>query len=122
MSSFDDNFNAVGSGRDLLLDQFGRSVTYRPAGGDPVEVEAIVEDINGAESDSDDGRGHRRTRLVTVSAADAATPSLSDELDIDGQRWAVESIESQTRGMVRLRVVRHTVTEKARGGYRENRG
>jgi len=113
--------------RPVLLDEVGRTVTYTPVTGDPVELTAIVGPVEVSEDDEFEGRTSRSARSVMISTdpdaegGGVASPGMEAKLTIDSVAWAIEAIEALTGSMARLRVVRIESMERTREGYRGRR-
>lgn len=125
MSSVFDQLFGDG-GVAALMDGLGTTaIVYLEPEGNPVTLTAIVGHMEVAkEAESSPGRRKEARRSVTICLDEdgpyggVAEPHLSAEIQIDGEWWAVEGIEAQTATMARLAVVRKTVTELSRTGYR----
>ncbi len=107
-------------GRPALMEQLGRSaaVTYDDRENVPTVVSGIVGAIGRGDEDQLEGRIVRARRTVGLSIADVAAPVLKAVLTIDGDKWEVESIESQSAGMVWLVCVQLPASQRSRQGYR----
>lgn len=121
-SRFDEDF-AVGLG-DLFF-QLGESITYTPAGGDPVALTGVVEREQSEEDPGTDGRHQRRVRAVKVlsDADDAdyggvADPSERATVTIGSIEYSVDSIGTVSTAAWRLGLVRIGSIERSRAAYR----
>lgn len=123
MTAFDDLFAEMGL--PLLKEQLGETVTYTPAGGENVELTAIVGPEETEETEDLEGITQRRVRQVTIATdpdgdwGGVAAPGTNDSLTIGGVEYAVEAIEAQSASLTQMRLVRRGVAEKARMGYRK---
>lgn len=112
-SAFDTLF--AGLGRPALQEAFGRSVVYYATAGAATGVTLPSASV-GAERSSLDPEGggsgdvRGRFRTVTISTdpdnGGVAAPAERAEVEIDGERWTVESIENQSGSMAHLFVRR----------------
>lgn len=103
----------------------GEVVTYLDPNVDDVELIAILGD---EEADADvvdgDGKSVRHMRTVTISRDPAsgyggvANPGEHASVEIDGETWAIASVESKDTNLATLRCVRQPRTERSRQGYR----
>ena len=119
MAKFDDIF--ADAARPVLLDNMGRTITYRPHNGDAVAITAVVEPEAASERQDEQGRDRRRRRVVIISTAASggiASPSNKDTLDIGTEEWSVETIENHSGSLARLLVVRIGSVERSRPQYR----
>jgi len=123
MSRFDADFAVAMA--DVFF-QHGESITYTPAGGDPVALTGCVERERSEEDPATDGRHQRRVRAVKVlsDADDAdyggvAEPSERATVTIDSVEYSVESISTVSTAAWRLGLVRIGSVERSRPGYRK---
>ena len=121
MSLFD---SMMSNAAETLLQATGTDkVIYRPMDADPVTLTAIVGVIQDLEQpESDRGIETKRTRSVTIRRDSTAPgggisdPQLQEQIEIDGETWSIEAIESQSVTWTSLRAVFFGKTQDARRG------
>lgn len=83
---------ARGAMWDDLARVHGRSVTYTPRGGTPVDITAIWNPGQVIPSVYDDGSQAVETGVLRASPADITNPDIEDTFTIDGETWAVKAL------------------------------
>lgn len=117
MTDFDTNFADGAAG---LLGHQGRAVIYLDPELDPLPLTAIVGPAVSEEVRDDNGRRLRTVRTITmpttvrVAAAFVEHPRTDAKIDVDGEEWAIESIELETVGLAKCVCVRGGVIERSR--------
>lgn len=130
-SEFDTLF--AGVARPALLGAFGGAVIYYATPGAASGVSLAKASVSAEFSDRDaesEGAGEfaYRRRAVTIctdpSAPEGgvAAPAARAEVEIAGQRWEVESVESFSGSMARLRVFRREAVARTEPGARFKKG
>ena len=125
-SAFDTMF--ADAGVPTLMETLGTAlVVYSDPEVDPVELTAIVGNMEVVEVEGTTSGGRRklarRTFLITTDPAGTyggvANPKLAARMEMtDGEVWEIESIEAQGSSMTKLNCVRKLSTELSRAGYR----
>jgi len=124
-SAFDDLF--VDQGTPVLMEHLGTSVTYVDAESESVTVTAIVSAESIREEPTENGIRVRHVRMVTISTdttvagGGIATPQEKSQIEIDGVKWSIESVETFSGGLARLTCVRLAMAEVSKPGYRGRR-
>jgi len=119
--------------RDVALPAIDRwhsvleTVTYTPAVGDAVELQASVERATRRASDdgayrrepTDGGERFVRKAVVVVETADLSDPNIAgDTVTFDSLEWAIDGVTFEG-GWTHLHVVRRESMEKTHPGYRQ---
>ena len=100
MTVFDTEFLA--DAWPALAIEFGETVTYTPAGGIPVDVTAIVDEREEVTAfDPDATIRERRAEVLLSADAITSEPNNRDSFTIDGETWAVVSVQER-RPIVRF--------------------
>ena len=108
----------------------GETITYTPAGGAGIEIEAIVprEVLPTDRNDDSDGTDVERIlEGVTILLADVAVPVPGDKLTFDPTEvegsstvdWSVESVTSIGHGQATLRCKQSTIHTRSAGEFQE---
>jgi len=129
MSAFDTYYG--GAVTSDLLREFGQSdvVTYHPAdGGSSSTFDAIVEDEQIIERESEEGRHKVRQRTFifrtdsTAAEGGIASVELAGEIEYDSERWLPDPDEDKaidaSESMITVKCVRVGSIERSRAGYR----
>lgn len=114
MTVFDEIY--AGYGLPHLWSTLGQLVTYVSADGAETETAAIVGPVRDQEEEDYGGRKLRRRRSVTLPAVLGAT--TKGEMRLDGETWAIESIEAADDSTTRVSCVRVLRSEADRRGLR----
>jgi hypothetical protein len=96
MSDFDTLFDAVAT--DDHFDQFGDEIIYRPRGGDPVELVAILSNETREERQKGGQRVWVRTRRARITQRSSdptigiVAPQATGTIEINSEIWSIESV------------------------------
>ena len=123
MSRFDQSFTR---GAEMLAVNNGSTVIYTQPDANPVTLtQAMVGMIETREDfDAEGGRTLRRMRSLTISIDPAsagggiAAPTKRDDVEIDGERWSVESVRMYSGNLVTLELAHVGRIELTRPGFR----
>jgi hypothetical protein len=108
-------------GVDVVLDDFGESVTYNPLGVSGSAITAVWEPDSEPEELRDDGKWSLRRGLLYCSISDVSSPSNRDTVTIGGEEWQVDDergIDRDNAGGVTLPLVIKTRLEVSGPEYR----
>lgn len=113
MSVFSDLMSE--SGFPLLVGQLGESVTRYTSAGVSSTVSAIVADMDAGGLEIVTDASTRRIRVKTLQVAASQTLAITDQWDIEGERWATTGITDAHDGMrvVTVQWVKRTKNEKS---------
>lgn len=121
-SRFEDDFAA--HARPDLLGQFARTLKYITANGTVKIVEAIECDELDEMRAEPDGESLHDRKLFQVSddpTDGIANPGPNDSVEIDGEKWAVEVLQTKQAGISLIRIIRRRQTIKSHESYRQER-
>ena len=102
-------------------DEFGESFSYIPSGGGSTAATGIVVRERWETDPQEDGIQEIREARIIVSRSAWASPSLDDEVSLDGLTWQVVEIIQQDAGATELRIVHVVPVEWTRPGHRVRR-
>lgn len=106
-------------GREVLLQQHGRAVTWTKADGTVIAVSnAIVGADVQTVVDTDMGQVLERSRTLEIPTATVAGPNRGDTVTIDGVTWGYEQTLSISGGLAHVKVVRPEQAEITGREYR----
>lgn len=100
-----------------LLEEFGRSVNYTPAGGAAAAVTAIVRELESTEAENEDGPVVVYRLQVEFQDSDVADPGRGDRLVYRGQTWSFDQrLARRASGWFVCQFVRTVPINKTRAG------
>lgn len=99
---------------------FGESVTYNPASGDPLVVDAILYPIRKERRESSMGAVEVDVLPVAIETSSLSNAEILETLTIDSQDWLIEKL-NKTANRWMLELVRVDVAEITRQNYRRGR-
>ena len=116
---FEDAF--ASQARPQLLKEFGKTVKYKRPDGSEKEITGMVcDELDEMRAEADGESEHDR---MTLQISDNVTdgipdPGPNDTVEIDGEDWAVEVIETRQGGLSLIRLIRRRQTIKSHESYR----